>query len=310
MSKELLAKHQVFRNILYCFLTDGQRFQFFKVTRVSDGFNFVESSVFIGTFGWQILLGILRSDLSELGYGDLSIPGVSNLQYLGKGGSCTAFKGLRDEGAEPVVVKIFDQTKQTTMRRERDTLLALEQGAISNVPLCWGVYDVLVGDTASDMKALVCYPVGNPVLPVKGGLPIRGKHLSELVRILQKAHDMGIVHRDIKPDNIFVLADDSILLNDWGISCPSSDTEMVIWEGTRAYCDPPDDGHKHMPTPAKDLQALVRCGYSMMFQETNLPLDMTYWTTRLESGMWLEAMVAAKSLNYDDLRRAFTFLRC
>jgi hypothetical protein len=54
MSKDLLSKFQVFRHVMFSFLTDGQRFQFFKVQRESDGFHFTQSIVFTDTLGWQV----------------------------------------------------------------------------------------------------------------------------------------------------------------------------------------------------------------------------------------------------------------
>jgi hypothetical protein len=54
MSKDLLAKFQVFRHVMFSFLTDGHRFQFFKVQRESDGFHFTQSIVFTETLGWQV----------------------------------------------------------------------------------------------------------------------------------------------------------------------------------------------------------------------------------------------------------------
>jgi hypothetical protein len=54
MAKKLLMDHQVFRTYLYCFLTDGHRFQFFKVTRNTDSLLFEQSSVLTGIRGWQV----------------------------------------------------------------------------------------------------------------------------------------------------------------------------------------------------------------------------------------------------------------
>jgi hypothetical protein len=319
LAKDLLKNHQVIRSFLYCFLTDGQRFQFFKAERLSDGFAFQQSSVFTSTKGWQILLGFLRSDFSVLGYEALSVEGVSNLEYLGRGGSCVAFKGELDSGSgkasassgDAVVVKVFnDAEAMTNEQRMLDMLSRPSQ--IKNVPKCLGVFPVLVDGQASTKTAMVCSPVGDAVLPITKGKPTRGCHLSDLVTILEEAHARGIVHRDIKPGNIF-LVDGTVLLSDWGISCRNSD-ELIRWRGTVAYCDPPTRdayaGGMHYPKPAADLRSLVRCAYAMMFQETDFPRDMDYWTDRLASGLWKACMDAAERLEYDTLRHIFQELRC
>jgi hypothetical protein len=56
MAKQLLVHYQKRRVYLYCFLTDGYRFQFFKVRRNATGFSFQESSVYEEVAGWQVLL--------------------------------------------------------------------------------------------------------------------------------------------------------------------------------------------------------------------------------------------------------------
>jgi serine/threonine protein kinase len=306
LAKVLLRSYQVFRRVLYCFLTDGERFQFFRVERRIDGFFFQQSSVFSNTMGWQILLGLLRSNLPALGYEALSVQGVSILEYLGRGGSCVALKGKLDSGeTDDVVVKVFDDAE--AMNNEKRTLNTLS--GIENISTCLGVFDVLVDGKPSIKTALVCSPVGDVVLPIKSGRSTKGSHLSDLVTILKQAHEKGIVHRDVKPENVF-LVNDTVLLNDWGISCSISD-EFIPWKGTVAYCDPPThDDSRHCPTPSTDLRSLVRCAYAMTFLETEVPQNIDFWTCRLASGLWKRGMDAADALNYDALRNVFQDLRC
>jgi 5'-AMP-activated protein kinase, catalytic alpha subunit len=40
----------------------------------------------------------------------------------------------------------------------------------------------------------------------------------QLVNAVEYAHRSGVVHRDIKLDNIFVTSDEQLLLGDWGYS--------------------------------------------------------------------------------------------
>lgn len=214
-----------------------------------------------------------------------------------------------ENNGDRVVVKVFDRAQENALRVEQDSLVELGRAGIEHVPQCRGQKEVLINGTASDKIALVCYPVGAPVFPVKNGLPVRGRHLADLVTILQRAHANGIVHRDIKPENIFVVNGEEILLNDWGISCPLSETGMLPWKGTRAYSDPPDEDSLHFPSPAKDLRSLVRCAYSMLFYESEQPKNMEYWSGRLESGVWQDAMQAADVCNYDALRNIFMSLK-
>lgn len=56
MSKELMSDHQFLRQHLYCFLTDGYRFQFFKCHKQDSSIVFHSSDVYDGVRGWQVFL--------------------------------------------------------------------------------------------------------------------------------------------------------------------------------------------------------------------------------------------------------------
>lgn len=60
---------------------------------------------------------------------------------------------------------------------------------------------------------------------------------------LGHAHDMTLVHRDVKPDNIFILADGKVKITDFGIArCREADnsnlTKPGVMLGTLAYVSP------------------------------------------------------------------------
>ena len=57
MGVDLMKKEQFSRTVLYCFLTDGYRFQYFRCSRnkPSGDFSFEQSPVYGGERGWQVL---------------------------------------------------------------------------------------------------------------------------------------------------------------------------------------------------------------------------------------------------------------
>jgi eukaryotic-like serine/threonine-protein kinase len=64
--------------------------------------------------------------------------------------------------------------------------------------------------------------------------------MSQLLKALHAAHRHDIVHRDVKPDNVILLANGTVKLADFGIArLPSSDfTRVGMFMGTPRFCAP------------------------------------------------------------------------
>jgi len=62
--------------------------------------------------------------------------------------------------------------------------------------------------------------------------------VTQTARGLQAAHDQGLVHRDVKPSNIFVLSDDSVKLIDFGVVHLQDTHSRTGFKGTLPYMSP------------------------------------------------------------------------
>lgn len=56
-------------------------------------------------------------------------------------------------------------------------------------------------------KALIITPLGKPMQPHASGHVVNGSHIADLIEVVSCAHELGMVHCDIKPDNIYVSED-------------------------------------------------------------------------------------------------------
>ncbi|WP_282797226.1 serine/threonine-protein kinase [Streptomyces sp. CC224B] len=78
---------------------------------------------------------------------------------------------------------------------------------------------------------------------------------TQLAEVLGAAHAMGVIHRDVKPENVMLLAGGRVKLADFGIARLSGEvTSTTSVFGTPAYMAP--EQIRGAPLPATDLWAL------------------------------------------------------
>ncbi|MEO6446354.1 MAG: serine/threonine-protein kinase [Gemmatimonadaceae bacterium] len=115
----------------------------------------------------------------------------------------------------------------------------------------------------------------------RGALPFDEvrRVLLETARALAFAHERGVVHRDIKPDNILINSEDGrVMVTDFGIARAISDSDARLTAtgiaiGTPAYMSPEQSMGEREVDGRSDLYALGIVGYQMITGE--LPFNAT-----------------------------------
>jgi tetratricopeptide (TPR) repeat protein len=90
--------------------------------------------------------------------------------------------------------------------------------------------------------------------------------IRQLARALKRAHEGGIVHRDVKPANTMVGKDDAVRLLDFGVAKLQSANTMTqtgTTLGTAGYMSP-EQGTGEAVTPASDVWSLGVMAYQML----------------------------------------------
>lgn len=194
-------------------------------------------------------------------------------------------RGEIGAGAMGRVFRAFDHTRGTTVaaklvlaRREidLDTVLRFQQEAAVlaklDHPHIVAIHDTFVEEHAS---CIIMELLEGPSLAeiLRGGpLPLsRARRLAlQVVEALAYAHSQGIVHRDIKPDNVMILPADQVKVTDFGIArLLQPDTSLAtiattgLRMGTPLYMAPEQIAGKTIDGRA-DLYALGALLYHMV----------------------------------------------
>lgn len=199
---------------------------------------------------------------------------------LGRGGIGVTFLA-KDFFAGPdspmfkqVVVKALLSSTSTSRYLEQKFHQEYEALSRINHPYVVKVLDV--GKLPNDKPFFVMdYIMGSPLGELlKNGplpLPLAGKILRQISLGLQAAHEVGVIHRDLKPDNVMLenIGDGEVhaKLIDFGIArvedsdLDSTGTPMAV--GTLLYMSP-EQMHGEKVGPATDIFSLGLIGYEML----------------------------------------------
>jgi len=316
MARTFMERVGHYRQKLVTFLSDGKRWQFFVVKRSKDneGLCYEASKIVNNTqSGWNIFWALLQQEVSNLGCREPKVSGVQLKDPLGRGSSATVYEGKCED--ESVLIKIFDTNKASSFQAEKKALELLQES--SSVPHIKRVARV---EDSTKFKiheeALVLTPVAKVLRTDKCrfGERVDGRHMKELVEIVEQAHDCELLHRDIKPDNCFLADDGSFILSDWGSSRMATDATGV-WEGSIGYSVTQEQQKEYRwDDKACDLVAVVRTAY-VLFCKESPPVDdaaeaIEYWDKEFRDGSgWKEALTNAIKMNYKELARVLLYLK-
>ena len=165
------------------------------------------------------------------------------LELIGSGGMANVYKARCHRLNRLVAIKILksDLADNADFRRRfHDESQAVAQLSHANIV---SVYDV---STNPDLEYIVMELIDG--ITLKQYMERRGRmdwreslhFITQIMRGLSHAHSRGIIHRDIKPQNIMVLRDGSVKVADFGIACLANAGQTLTQEalGSVHYISP------------------------------------------------------------------------
>lgn len=194
------------------------------------------------------------------------------IRELGRGGTAVVYLARERASGDEVAIKLvraqFVDDEEATARLAREARFVVQLDHPNVVPVR-AVLDL--GDAG---VALVMTHVPGrtlrQLLRDEGALaPDRAARvLRELASALGAAHELGIVHRDVKPENVFIADDGRAVLADFGIArSMSADAQQLTMHGvaigTPAYMAPEQIDGLDLDARA-DIYALGLLGWEML----------------------------------------------
>ena len=160
------------------------------------------------------------------------IPGYRFQRQLGHGGMATVYLATQESLDRPVSIKVMgrdalqDETSKQRFENEARTIAKLTHAGIV------GIHEV--GRTSEGQMYYIMPYLANGDLSQRD---LRNDEarivdvLRTLLSALDYAHAHGIVHRDVKEENVLFDANHRPLLTDFGIALSKSDTSRITTDG-------------------------------------------------------------------------------
>ena len=190
------------------------------------------------------------------------------LERIGTGGMAVVYKAKCHRLNRLVAIKILksDLAQNEEFRRRFNA----ESQAVAQLshPNIVSVYDVSRGgDTEYIIMELIDGITLKQYMEKRGQLNWRESlhFITQIMRGLSHAHSRGIIHRDIKPQNIMVLRDGSVKVADFGIACLADSAQTLTQEalGSVHYISP-EQARGDRPDARSDIYSSGVVFYEML----------------------------------------------
>ena len=219
-------------------------------------------------------------------FGDVSIRGYRHVSALAENQASSVYLAESERTGEKVALKVLHQPPDDgsgaktfdRFLREYQIAAAIEHPNVARV------YDFGVADDHAFI-AMEYFPLGDLRARIKSGIPpLRAlTYLRQMAEALVVLHRAGVLHRDLKPGNVMLRDESSVVLIDYGLSkhiqLDGSSTNAGEIFGTPYYMSP-EQGHGKDTDARSDIYSLGIIYYEMLMRRkpyvAGTPMQIIY----------------------------------
>lgn len=160
---------------------------------------------------------------------------------VGRGGMGVVYKARDRAGGQMVAIKMILGFAALNQQGRMGLVREARAAGSLNHPNIAKVYDI--GQRKGQLYIVLEYLHGAPldrVIRSRSVLPI-GQKLHILIQLcdaLDHAHSNGIIHRDVKPANVFIARDGTVKVVDFGLAVQNNVSGHAKFAGTIPYMSP------------------------------------------------------------------------
>jgi len=207
------------------------------------------------------------------------IRGYRLIQKLGATTHSSIYLAERESTGVKIVLKVLQQLPDVADGIGAFDRFLQEYEMIADIdhPNIVDIYDLGVSDDHAHI-AMEYIDAGDLKRRISAGItePDAIKYLKQIAGALAKIHEVGILHRDLKPGNIMIRSDDSVALIDFGLAkrmrlrLDLTDEGEIF--GTPYYMSP-EQGHGNGVDLRSDIYSLGVIFYEMLTGEKPFRAD-------------------------------------
>jgi hypothetical protein len=203
-------------------------------------------------------------------FGDVTILGHRFVRELAVGGTSMVYLAESERAGDMVVLKVLRESADGSDDQIQFARFLQEYELISKIrhPNVVRIYDLGIADDHAFI-AMEYFPRGDLRARIARPLPpaVALGYLSQMASALDVVHAVGVLHRDLKPGNIMLRADNSIAIIDFGLAKESDPQTEITGTGEifgTPYYMSPEQGHGRPLDERSDLYSLGIIFYEML----------------------------------------------